>query len=1044
MYKVFIFCRVIMTKSIFAGQYIFYFDFPNYADPRLTPPPAEEQYPILTCEENNNQYAEYIEKLKVQCDSKMVWLISAVPTALESLEDAISLRQLCEYFNTSDFWKINGEWPQAVPDEKLRAFNIEVFKNWLFQKTARHFYAQNQDNIPSLTEYKLELIKNLKQFKEEILALDALHLMKSHFKTYLLSLWESYNPKSNQDKFGILNIDTVKKIIKEKGLFPEDMQFTIWPDNFEYWQQIHRNLMSEIIVIMNDSILDEINKRCLEHFPDTPFEQLYKAYWPSSKNFDDHTPPLRSMSEVNEFMEKMLLAAEQRSKSIEEKKKGWTGSDTGFDVAMARTQALLGSQQTNNEEFSQLLSQQLKQVEAEDHVLESLSLVNTNPIQVVTQMLQEERVDNVAKLAPVIVRDIQHVIEHMSDKPTSVDHSKNVETLDQFVVSVRSACNRAALVDLYDRLERETSKLIAETIIGNWEVIGTDIRDSERMITESDKLRIIAYAQGKKTKQQYDDEMLKLRVKLDRGEVTPQEEVVIKMFPKLKQALTRLPKEYLQDFSLVLKRAFVHQQITHPEKFMQNPHEMAVFSALGLDSSKIKTNKELIQQKIKHVIQNAVLNGQKEDEIPTLKELQEQIEMMALKEKIIASGGNPSLTPMVHKLTKARQELIAAATLLLEQEYEKCKTELNAPNKNISQHIESSLIRSKAKILHSISRVIDQKIKDNKDGLALVADQLGKIKEIISPLTAQTSEKMRARLLSDVGKDTAFFEKWGDPIQYENIQGFVGGDGEILGAGVCQANTYRLITREMTSLARNQTLSESQWKAEVKISPQDRFNQALYQVGLGEEASNGLSKAVLKRLHLKKIQLVHKDWRYADKPAFDSDAIYQVLSQAVNQQQKSKLKNYGIVKLSLGHHATKQDGTQATDQGEWGHAIYLRYDPKRKVAYFYDPNHGRSINFYTWKKLEEDADFKKMSQKEQDETILNYMLMCFSEMIVNDFDDVNTIKSFEMEMDLSVIDKLVSAKNTILGGINNFFNKKNEKDSDNHTKNLNEKRSGLV
>ncbi|QLZ70516.1 hypothetical protein FOLKNPGA_03330 [Legionella sp. PC1000] len=1031
-------------RSIFGGQYVFYYDFPTHADLSVGPPAHQETYPIVTSDEDDytveqKRFAEYVKKIKVQCDDKMAWMMSAVPAALEELEDVISLRQLCEYFNTSAYWKKNGDWPHDVTEEQLRAFNIEVLRTWLFQKTAQHFYAQNQETLPSLNEYKMQLALNLEQLKQELFALDALYLMKANLNTYLVNFWHIFNPGSSPNKFDVFNVSVIAKSLHEKELIPDDIQLTVYANNFEHWQHMHQRLINEIIVHINCSILDELKKKCAEYDSNLPFEEVYKTYWPTPRRLDDNTPPLRSISEINEFMEKIVLAGHQRKRMIEEKRNEWHGSPAGFDVAMERVQSLLGSKQATNEEFMQILTEQLKKIADEDDVIASLSLVNTNPIQIVSQVLQHERVDDVATLAPVIVRDIQHVIEHMPDKPTSLDHTKNVEALDQFVVSVRSACNRAALIDLYDRLERITNKEIAEKMIGNWDVIGTDIRDSARMMTESDKLRIVAYAQGKMTKQEYDEEMSKLRVKLERGEVTAQEEVVIKMFPKLKQALTRLPKEYLQDFSLVLKKAFVHQQITHPEKFLQNPHEAAVFSALALDSSKIKMNKELVQQKIKHVIQNAVLNGQAENEIPTLKELQDQIELMALKEKIIAAGGEPSLAPLIHVVTQARQELIATATLLLEQEYEKCKKELSDSNENIPQHIDSALKRSKSKLLRSLSRFIDQKIKDNKESLAGLTDQYDTIKELISPLSKQSGSKMHAQLLGDVKKEIEFFNQWGDPIQYENIQGFIGGSDEVLGDGACQANTYRLITREMTSLGRNQVLSDSQWKAEVKISPQDRFNQALYQVRLGDETNNGLSQAVLKRLHLKKIQKLDEALYFADEPALSSDAIYQVLFQAVTRQQMSKLKNYGIVKLSIGHHSIKKDRTEDTEHESWGHAIYLRYDPKRKTAYFYDPNHGRSINFYTWKKLENDIEFKKMGHKEQDEAVLNYMLLCFSQMIVNDFNDINLLRCYEMEMDFSLLDKLFSAGNTFIGGLNNFFKKQKEKEPERDIGSLTEK-----
>ncbi|BCA96431.1 hypothetical protein TUM19329_27920 [Legionella antarctica] len=1025
-----------MPSYVSSGTHIFVYDFPHFIDEDFIPPPPPEIYPTVNTNDDNynvesNRFSEYVKAINVAYNPKMAWMMSAVPTALESIEDVISLRQICDYFNTGDYWKKNGDWPQEVSEEQLRIFNIEVLKKWLFQKTARHFYAQNQDTLPNINEYKQQLIINLEQFKQELLALDAFSLMKSCPKTYLAELWQGFNPGSSPEKLSAFNSSAVIQLIKEKELFPDSMQLNIHPDSFEYWQTIHRSSVNQLLAVINTTILDQLRQKCAEYCSNVPFEQLYESHWPTSKRLDDNTPPLRLISEINEFMEKIILVAEQqhsRIVMIEDMKKKWEGSPAGFDVAIERTHSETGSKQIDNEAFFQILSVQLKKIADEDTVLESLSLVNTNPIQLVTQMMKDEHVDHAARLAPVIVRDIQHVIEHMTDKPAINDNPKNVLVLDQFVVNVRSACNRAALIDLYDRLESIAGKEKAELMICDWDVIGTDIRDSHRMMTESDKLRIIAYAQGEMTLQQYNEEMAKLTVKLKQGEVTAQEEVVIKMFPKLKRALTQLSKEYFEDFSLVLKRAFVHQQIAHPEKFLQNPHEMAVFSALGLDPNKIKVNKELVQQKIKHVIQNAVLNGQAENEIPTLKELQHQIELMALKEKIIAAGGEPSLVPLIHMLTKARQEILSTASDLIEQESEKCKKKLNDSNENISQHIESSLQRSKSRLLHTLGRFIDKKITDNKDRLAVLTDQYVKVKEVLSPSNGMFSSHIQTMLPTDVNQDIEFFKVWGNPIQYENIQGFIGGDCEILGNGVCQANAYRVITREMTSIARNETLSDLHWKAEVKISPQDRYTQALYQVDVGIASNNGLSQAVLKRLHLKKIQQLHADARFADEPAFSCTSIYQVLYSAVTQQQKSKLKNSGIIKISIGHQSMKKDGTQTPDEASWGHAIFLRYDPKKKTAYFYDPNHGRSINFYMWKKLESDGDFKKMSQKDQDEVVLNYMLSCFSQMIVNDFDDINSVRCFEMEMDTSVIDKLFNATNKIIGGVNNFFKKRKDKE----------------
>lgn len=180
-----------MPSPIFVGQYVYYFDFPNQVDLDFYPPAPREIFPTITSEEDIytvecDRFSEYVKKIKVQCDDKMTWVMSAAPTVLDSLEDVISPRQLCDYLNTSDYWKKNGDWPSQINEEHVRAFNIEVLKTWLFQKTAGYFYAQNPDILPSLNEYKKQQSINLEQFKQEILALDALYLMKSNLNSYLV------------------------------------------------------------------------------------------------------------------------------------------------------------------------------------------------------------------------------------------------------------------------------------------------------------------------------------------------------------------------------------------------------------------------------------------------------------------------------------------------------------------------------------------------------------------------------------------------------------------------------------------------------------------------------------------------------------------------------------------------------------------------------------------------------------------------------------------------------------------------------------------
>ncbi|HHS5295244.1 TPA: hypothetical protein ACTNOX_001170, partial [Legionella pneumophila] len=317
-----------ISKSVFGGQYVYYYDFPTEVELDFSPLAPEDRLPILIAEDDSytietNRFLDYVKKIKVECDDKMAWVIGAVRDEFGTLEDVISTRQLCEYCNTSDYWKKGGEWPQEVNDEQLSSFNMQVFRNWLFQKTVRYFYSHNPDALPGITEYKRQLQINLKQFKQEIFALNALQLIESEPETYIATLWESVTSNKIPDRFNVINISSIKEIIKEYELIPDGMPLCIHPDDFEYWQQIHRKAIDELTIIINGSIMDGLKKKSAELCSDISFEQLYATYWPNTKRFDDNTLPLRSVAEINEFMEKISLLGQQRSIMIEQKRKEW-------------------------------------------------------------------------------------------------------------------------------------------------------------------------------------------------------------------------------------------------------------------------------------------------------------------------------------------------------------------------------------------------------------------------------------------------------------------------------------------------------------------------------------------------------------------------------------------------------------------------------------------------------------------------------------------------------------------------------------------------
>lgn len=314
-----------MPSAIQSGMYVYYYDFPNELDPEFIPLPPEETYPMITSDEDqysleSTRFSDYLNQIKMERDCKIAWTVGAVPAALDSLEEWISLRQLCDYLNTSDYWKKGGDWPEFESDEQIRAFNIEVVRGWLFQKAGQHFYHLNPDALPSFNKYRMQLELCLEQIKNELLALNTLYLIQHHLDSYLDGLFGSLNLSKQLDKYNILKISVISEMIKEKELFP-DLQLYINPNDFAYWQQTHKRLIPQLVVIINQCFIEELKKKCEALGSKVSFEQLYQTHWPTSRTLEDNNPPLRSLSEANEFLDRIASTVQQRLRLIEEKRK---------------------------------------------------------------------------------------------------------------------------------------------------------------------------------------------------------------------------------------------------------------------------------------------------------------------------------------------------------------------------------------------------------------------------------------------------------------------------------------------------------------------------------------------------------------------------------------------------------------------------------------------------------------------------------------------------------------------------------------------------
>jgi hypothetical protein len=499
---------------------------------------------------------------------------------------------------------------------------------------------------------------------------------------------------------------------------------------------------------------------------------------------------------------------------------------------------------------------------------------------------------------------------------------------------------------------------------------------------------------------QFESELSKLQTVLERGDVTVDEAVINKMFPKLREAIDHLPTQYSKKFILTLQKAYILQTIKRPERLMPNPSELVVFKSLECDVSLFKKNRQVLLEKIQNVLKKIDLQEIGDNEVSSLLEFKKNVKLLVLKEQLKMVYESTNRAQFVHLVSDIRKEIIDYAKKEITESLEQIAKSESLRYPNLSMITLNALDKIKKDLLSQLIKKMNKKVEDEWVVISLSLDNPEEIKKLITPFGDDYKKHIEIFIQSSLDKELKVLKDLGSPIQFENIQVYLGKTDDALGDGVCWANTLRILTTEISHAQKGIKMKDEEWQSLIKLTPGDRFNQAMYELDTIEEGLGDVGyqdHSTKKQYGLKNRDLLIRKGKFAPE-SFKADEMHAILDAAINQQPKFSYENYGVQQVSIQAMNLKEDLTIDEKRDAWGHALYFRYDPKQKIAHFYDSNAGRSVNFFEWDVLTKSEEFKQMDIQEQEELIRGSFLNAFSNYLVGYYPDVNFIRTFKISL----------------------------------------------
>lgn len=641
----------------------------------------------------------------------------------------------------------------------------------------------------------------------------------------------------------------------------------------------------------------------------------------------------------------------------------------------SRLKKLIASELFDNT-FHHIVDEFLK----EESLLENLNLLLASPLDAVRAFLKEENYPDPEGTCHWIAKDLKELLKAYQ----SGEHYKKAmtpaEILDQFHREVRGSCNRQTLVDFFDELEKHFPRDVVDAILEDWYLIGTDVRDGRAFLTPERVRALWEHVPTFLREREVSHLEARVKNRLSRGDLILSAKNVEKQFPELAidpYFRRSIPVDFL------VKQALVATSIKNPARFAVTDGERFAFLLLGMDVKKLEEVKLNTYQKIAAALRNSGHFTEEKLKTQTAHKIKEEIDQIALQEKLRMMEQDIGLTPKIRALVRFYSEVC-----------ESFKPAMAALNREMREKIDrehgvtllSQYLKKQSDILcnrhfHTNSLIgIKQKVDAIKNGLRLTEKDFdailkGLAKELFSEEALQKlSQSIGEKVITAIDKRAAWTKKWNNPWEFEMQQG-LNDEQECLVDGICWAICSRLSLLEQ----KQPELTHEQQKKHFTIQPCDRFYQASY--SLHPRSSDEDRVLLLPKQISDKLGIQSVDPHFLiQKPNF-AELCEWLQSEEVQQAE-------GICHLGL-------HGSSGADR--WGHANYIRCDLKRGIFYFFDPNGGKSKPF-------------KPAAGESSEQVIARMLTCYFEWLDAEYPDCSEIVGYTFSLTKQIHEKNTKMK----------------------------------
>ncbi len=442
--------------------------------------------------------------------------------------------------------------------------------------------------------------------------------------------------------------------------------------------------------------------------------------------------------------------------------------------------------------------------------------------------------------------------------------------------------------DLKERLGEQKAERIFTSIFPS---LKDGVQKELNQTLDIEKLRkpLIDLTRSLMRDYEINNQLEELAVKLMDGKLRLDRAAIFQTYPQLQKALEVMPDQK-EKFETLLSRIWIEKELNNMSKYQGLDFEKSVLKALGYN---IDAYDE------KETLKRALSDSFQQSDLPPLEELPQIFKKRAFIIRAKAAGVSDKELPGLRQFLKfymgETKKLHVKAQQIRESVAIESKNPLAAGIVRNRFHAENMRVvrQHLAGFLNKNQKTIRQKLSSPKFG------------DFLTSFNVSKGLKLSTALKGSAKEADLWFKKYERMVVSEFSQG-ENDVNEMLGEGVCLALAYRMAAITL------QSPHDQPAKIAVKeILPQDRVIQAHHNTkGIDRTTFSSLPRKLL-------AQQKHKE-----------QIVFAAKSEA-------KVRQALIDKLP-----TLTDSNGGIILGWKGHATFMRFDSKRNIFFFFDPNYN--------------------------------------------------------------------------------------------------------